>query len=292
MNSVATLETRAGSLPATATEMRGHVQRIQEVMRAVMKEGTHFGKIPGAGDRMTLLKPGAEVLCATFHIAPKFNVEDLSDSDSVRYRVTCVGTHQASGVILGEGMGECSSNEEKYKWRRAYNREFDNTDIDRKRVKYGWDREKREEYEIKQIRTEPADIANTILKMACKRAQVAMSINVTAASDIFTQDLEDMSDEIRESVEGGSQQSRRSSKPATRAPAKAQQKQSGVITESQLKLLRTKMEQAGMDDVILCERFSVQTVEQLPFDQMNAALAFIKDPERDAIESEANGRAD
>jgi hypothetical protein len=33
--------------------------------------------------------------------------------------------------------------------------------------------------------------------MACKRAQVAMTLNVTAASDIFTQDIEDLPEELR-----------------------------------------------------------------------------------------------
>jgi hypothetical protein len=33
---------------------------------------------------------------------------------------------------------------------------------------------------------------NTIMKMACKRALVAATLNATAASDIFTQDVEDM----------------------------------------------------------------------------------------------------
>ena len=29
-------------------------------MGAAMKDGEHFGKIPGCGDKPTLLKPGAE----------------------------------------------------------------------------------------------------------------------------------------------------------------------------------------------------------------------------------------
>src|SRR5207244_3788998 len=35
------------------------------------------------------------------------------------------------------------------------------------------------------------DTYNTVLKMACKRALVAAVLNGTAASDIFTQDLDD-----------------------------------------------------------------------------------------------------
>jgi hypothetical protein len=122
----------------------------------------------------------------------------LSGSDFIRYRVACVGTHQGSGIVMGEGMGECSSLEEKYKWRKSANaREFAATPEDRRRIKYGYDKQERREYEIQQVRTECADQANTILKMACKRAQVAMTLNVTAASDIFTQDIEDLPEELR-----------------------------------------------------------------------------------------------
>jgi hypothetical protein len=53
-------------------------------------------------------------------------------------------------------------------------------------------------YKQEQIRTEPADLANTILKMANKRAKMAMVLNVTAASDCFAQDLEDMDDALRD----------------------------------------------------------------------------------------------
>ena len=39
---------------------------------------------------------------------------------------------------------------------------------------------------------DPSDLDNTILKMGCKRSLVAAILNGTAASDCFTQDLEDL----------------------------------------------------------------------------------------------------
>lgn len=181
----------------TAANIRAQVNLVQEVMKAVMKEGTHFGTIPGT-PKPSLWKPGAEVLAATFRIAVSYRIEDLSTSDIVRYRVTAVGVHQTTGIVMGEGMGECSSGEAKYKWRKATNRkEFDATTEDRRRVQYGYNKNERKEFEILQVRTEAADLANTVLKMACKRAQVAMTLNVTAASDIFTQDIEDLPEELR-----------------------------------------------------------------------------------------------
>lgn len=187
----------------TAADMRAQVNLVQEVMKAVMQgpskdnpAGVHYGTIPGT-PKPTLYKAGAEVLAATFRIAVSYQTEDLSTADVVRYRVTATGTHQTTGVVMGAGMGECSSGEEKYKWRKAASTaEFNAATEDRKRVKYGRD------YSVNQVRTEPADLANTVLKMACKRAQVAMTLNVTAASDIFSQDIEDLPEELRPHEEG------------------------------------------------------------------------------------------
>ena len=179
----------------TAADMREQVNLVQQVMQAVMKKDTHYGVIPGT-KKPSLYKPGAEVLAATFRIAVSYRVEDLSSEGEIRYRVTAVGTHQTSGFVLGEGVGECSSGEEKYKWRASIcDEEFDETPENRKRVKFSKYNGRVEKK--KQVRTEPADQANTILKMAAKRAQVAMTLNVTAASDIFTQDIEDLPEELR-----------------------------------------------------------------------------------------------
>ena len=263
-------------LPQTAAGMRAHVNLIQEVMKAVMigpskenPEGVHYGIIPGT-KKKTLYKAGAEVLCATFHIAPSYRVEELSGSDFVRYRVTCVGTHQASGTVMGEGLGECSSMEEKYKWRKATaNREFDNTAEDRRRFKYGWNASERREYEIKQVRTEQADLANTILKMACKRSLTAMTLNVLAASDIFSQDIEDLQEELRPENENQDQptvqQPKSKSAPAAAAPATPPPANSGSVAPdaaasqpmkpSQCKIISAKLKNCGLTQVDLDAAF-------------------------------------
>ena len=263
-------------IPLTAKEMTAHVQRIQQVMAAVMKPGIHYGTIPGAGDKNSLFKPGAEVLCATFHIAPSYRIEDLSDHDSIRYRVTCVGTHQGTGTILGEGMGAASSNEEKYKWRNTVcDEEFEETPEDRKRSKWQRPRGGGEPYRRKMIRTEPADIDNTVLKMACKRAQVAMTINVTAASDIFTQDLEDLPEGMVETGDEGQPRQQASGKPRTQAP---QAKTAGAkkCTGPQASMLAKKLEDFGIGAPKFLEHFKVEQVADLPMNQVDEALDWIK----------------
>lgn len=174
-----------------------HVSVVQEVMRAVMKPDVHYGKIPGT-DKPTLYKAGAEVLCMVFRVAASYEVIDMSTADTVRYRANCIGTHQINGIVLGSGLGEASSGEEKYKWRKAVNKEeWEESPANMRRIKHARGKGGTT-YKQEQIRTEPADLANTILKMANKRAMMAMVLNVTAASDCFAQDLEDMDAALRE----------------------------------------------------------------------------------------------
>lgn len=182
------------------TEIRERVNLVQEVMRGIMKRDTHYGTIPGT-PKPTLYKPGAEVLCVTFRIAQEYQIADLGDQYTARFRVTCVGRHQVTGITLGEGVGECSSGEEKYKWRKAVcTEEFDLTPEGMRRLKFS--SYQNNVKKVIQVRTEAADLSNTVLKMACKRAMIAMTLNVTAASDIFTQDIEDLPEELRHQEPG------------------------------------------------------------------------------------------
>lgn len=171
---------------------------IQEVMKAVMKPNVHYGVIPGT-KVPTLYKAGAEKLCLVFHIGDEYRVEDLSTGpDAIRYRVTCIGKHQHTGIELGQGIGEAQTGEEKYRWRKSVcDEEFEETPANLRRIKFGKG-QGGSTYKVKQVRTEPADLANTVLKMAAKRAKMAMVLNVLAASDAFGQDLEDLDDTLRE----------------------------------------------------------------------------------------------
>lgn len=178
----------------TALDIRAQVNRIQEVMKEVMLKGTHYGTVPGCGDKPTLLKAGAEKLMMTFRLAVDPEVEDLSDTYTRRYRVKTRFTSQATGMFLGTGVGECASDEEKYAWREAVCREeYDATDPSLRREK--WKRNLK--IPVLQVHTNPSDVANTILKMAKKRSLVDGVLTVTGASDIFTQDLEEMPEELR-----------------------------------------------------------------------------------------------
>lgn len=158
-------EIAVASAPMTVEAIKAQVNTIQSVMKAVMHDGQHYGVIPGCGDKPSLLKPGAEKILMTFRLRAIINTGDIEIVDMGNghreYRVSCHIINY-DGVELATGVG-CASTMEK-KWR--YVRGAERTDI--------------------------ADQYNTVLKMAKKRAIVDGTLSATAASDIFTQDIEEM----------------------------------------------------------------------------------------------------
>ena len=217
----------------TVAEVRANVNLIQDVMKSVMKKDVHYGTVPGCGNKPTLLKPGAEKIMATFKLSADPQIDDLSTSDSIRYRIT-VRLATFEGVFVGSGIGECSSDEEKYKWRRAVGKEFEETPEDRKRKKWRKGYNGGDERQEEQIRTNPADLANTILKMAKKRGLVDAVLTSTAASDIFNQDIEDLPEELI------GEEKKPSGKPDVDMPKEkkdAAPKDPSIITEPQSKRL-------------------------------------------------------
>lgn len=180
-------------------QLLARVAIVAQVKEKLMKPEVHFGKPPGINKnaKPVLLKPGAETLLMAFNISPDYKHEDLSEGDEVvRYRF-CVSGYDVSGRRVGQGLGEASSNEEKYRWRKAAKAEYDGTDPTRRRIKHraGW--QGKPDTQEFQVRTYPPDIANTILKMASKRALVHLAITVTACSDMFDQDLDDLDEGLR-----------------------------------------------------------------------------------------------
>lgn len=291
-----------GHAVASVGQVTAHVHRIKEITTTVMKANVHYGIIPGT-KKNTLYKPGAEALCVAFHIAPTYPDEstiterfvDSAGLDGVRIRVKCIGIHQGSGTVVAEGLGSCSSLEEKYKWRKAYKREFDGTQPDRRRLDFGYNSSTREEYEIMQVRVETADLENTLLKMAAKRAMIAMTINATACSDTFTQDLEDLSKKVRDTIvdeESGGQ------KPGYKEPERKSgngtvDKGTGEVTESpiasegQLKHTTLKLEAAGKNMGQALVAFKLAPETKLTAKQCHDIVLWAQRPDGDPSKATA-----
>lgn len=237
--------------------------------------GVHYGKIPGT-PKPTLYKAGAEKILATFRIATDFEVTDLSTDDCIRYRVKVIGV-LPSGEIVGYGIGECSTDEEKYRWKKpACDAEWKDTDPMLRREKYYGTTK------TKQIRTNPADLANTILKMAKKRGMIDMVLTSTAASDVFDQDLEDLQNviDITEYQQTG--------KPEVRQPGAASQQQTqggeqggdkqpgDKIAPGGAAYLKKQLDAKRVPHADFCKHMGVEAIEDITNGKFNDACAVIK----------------
>lgn len=207
----------------SVVDLKNQVAKIQAVMKSVMHEGTHFGTIPGIKTKF-LWKPGAEKLCMTFRLIPKFTLNRTTHPElpgHMTYEVICELYHGPTNTKVGEGLGICSTLEKKYRYRN------DNlpTGVE---VPSAWWKERKSEnlpkilknsgvepmtqaamkkqglelgtakvdgkfqicYTKKIENPDIADTYNTVIKMAKKRALVDATITALSVSDMFTQDPE------------------------------------------------------------------------------------------------------
>jgi hypothetical protein len=202
------------------------VEAKRDFFRRVMREDEHYGKIPGTGDKAkpTLLKPGAELLLANMGLRPELIDADAPTIDygdgeregMIRYRRACiiyrqVGPGVYDRIAIARAEGSCTSRETKYRWRDAQRvcPECGKPAIILGKKEYGGGficfkkkggcgakfRDDDAAITSQRIGREPnpdlADLENTILKMADKRALVAATLLATGCSDLFTQDQED-----------------------------------------------------------------------------------------------------
>ncbi len=210
-------------------DVKKQVQNIQHLKENVLIDKEHYGLIPGCGPKPALLKAGAEKLAFMFRLAPKFIVTKTELKDGHReYEITCELTHIPTGQYIGAGVGICSTMETKYRYRADKSADV-MLDVvvpknywDRKRLganavelqsilaqqagepgRYGTKKDSTEQWVIvkrgestgeKVENPDIADTYNTVIKMAKKRAYVDAVITCTAASDFFTQDIEESAD--------------------------------------------------------------------------------------------------
>jgi len=133
------------------------IVNFQKVIKSQLKDGYDYGLVPGCGNKPSLFKPGAEKINMLFGTYPEYEMLDrIADfkNEFFNYEIKC--KILKDGRPVSEGVGSCNNYEKKFKTQDA------------------------------------ASIANTILKMAKKRAFVDATLQLASLSDLFTQDLEDM----------------------------------------------------------------------------------------------------
>ena len=241
-----------GSDLFTPESVKKQIKFIQKIMRDVMIEGHHYGTIPGT-KKPTLYKAGAEMLCMTFRLAPKYEIKERDLPGGHReYSVVCSLTNIISKEFQGEGVGMCSSMESKYRYRNALRvcPECGADKIMAGRADYGggWFCSKKtggcgrkfkdgnpqiETQTAGKIENEnPADTFNTILKMAKKRAYNDNVFAVTACSDIFTTEGGDTEDPTPPSKDKlTDSEKKKGGKKKKEEPPKDESEQPTIISE-------------------------------------------------------------
>lgn len=206
-------------------ELVAQADKIKAVMGRAMKDGVHYGLIPGI-TKPTLLKPGAEMLNVLLRLAPSYRSEKVfGDGGHLTVIASCTLTHIPTGLVIAQGEGLCTTRESKYAYRKGgrtcptcgavgtiNKSKFAPRSGDYQGAKPsdppGWycfaktggcgqnfaasDPEIANQPDIARVdNPDLPDTWNTVLKMADKRALVAAVLNGTGASDVFTQDVED-----------------------------------------------------------------------------------------------------
>ncbi len=167
---------------------------LDRFYRGLMQAGTDYGIIPGT-PKPSLWKPGAELLRLWAGLTPVYENDD-SRSDRkmgyIHWLSTCRLLNKA-GEVVGELSGSCNSHEAKYRWRWVWERELP-PNIDKETLVSKKIGNKEQDVKYRLENDNPADLDNTILKMAQKRAFIGDILMVTGASRIFTQIVEEEED--------------------------------------------------------------------------------------------------
>lgn len=179
-----------GAIQATMQK----ISTFQAAVQTHLKKDHDYGVVAGAGSKPTLLKPGGEKICMMFGINPEYEfLEKTEDYKEMFFTYNIKCTLYRNGSPVSQGVGNCNSKESKYAYANSDTLP-DNMDpsmCEKKVDRYG-----RTKYKIPNPKI--ADLVNTILKMAKKRAFIDAVLQVASLSDVFTQDLEDMKDFINQ----------------------------------------------------------------------------------------------
>lgn len=205
---------------ARLTALKQGQDRVRRIQRELMVEDEDFGVIPGT-KKPTLLKPGAEKLCTVYGLVATF-VEEWLEGDGItrphlRCRMKCLLRRGSElGPVVAVGVGAANSWERKHRYRGG-GRACPSCGVegsirrssfaDQNTGDKGWycstksqgcngkftsDDPAITEQQAGQVENpDPYDGENTLFKMSKKRAYIDATLNATATSGLFTQDLED-----------------------------------------------------------------------------------------------------
>ncbi len=141
-----------------------------------LKENTDYGKPYDGAPKPCLLKAGAEKLNVFFGFGREIIVTERVEGEGY-FEVRCTCRITRNGQLVATGTGSCNSREYRYD-KQINPTKYDAQDQRRPMTVF--------------------DLKNTIEKIAAKRCFVDAILGATGLSDIYTQDLDDDPDLVRE----------------------------------------------------------------------------------------------
>lgn len=284
-------------------ELKRRANMVSDIKKQIMRKDTHFGVVPGCGNKPTLLKNGAELLCMAFKLAPDAKVEiaDLGNGHR-EYTVTTTLTSIVTGVPVATGLGSCSTMESKYRYRgtelvntgkpvpSAYWADKDPSKLGGRGFVAKKDENGRwmifQKGEKKVENPDIADVYNTVLKMASKRSLVDATLKATGGSCEFTQDIEDMGPQASDAEFTDYQVMDEA--PQQKAPARKPAAKKGTDDEQKAKFVDMMGELEAQAPEAYAQALKAMNIDSLDKVQPNMRQIVYKSAQQAVTAAEAN----
>lgn len=203
-----------GLTKAGLDHTRDQLVLLENFVKGVLKPDRDYGVIPGTNGKPTLLKPGAANIVAAFncHIEPTVDESTVDPVKSfVSYEVHVDIVSNQSGQVMARGFAQANSYEDKWRYRNASPKcpQCGKEAILKSKYKPGFycynkkggcganfppDTEEITGQETGRVENEnPLSQANTIKKIAIKRATTDAALQLPGVARFFTQDFDDQS---------------------------------------------------------------------------------------------------
>ncbi len=213
-------------------QARDRTRQLHSLIKEFLVAGEDFGLTDGA-PKPILLKPGAEKLCQAFGLAKRVEiVGQLEDWEGgfFHYLVKVSLISKTGGWLEAEGLGCCNTREARLSGPDVYS------------------------------------LANTILKVAEKRALVDAVLSATSTSALFTQDLEDFGPRLRT--------------PEDAPPSPSREKRG--LAPGKLLALKGTLKMTGLAENDLLKEWGLHSLDQLAPEQLQPVLDWIQTKRRRA----------
>lgn len=252
--------TQTQRLEFSAEELVHQTQKILQIKDKAMLEGVHYGVIPGC-KKPSLWKPGAEKLCHAFRLQPEFETTAQDDPNRtinwekwdyknktkmegmttgyMEYDSRCTLTHIPTGDVWARNVsGSCNSFEARYR------------------------------------SLSPYDVKNTLEKMSEKRSLVAAVLIGTAASDIFTQDVEDLPQLNNGDGNGSKEKPNGDNNKGNKTPKNTNGKER-LASEKQVAYIKKLLKKKNITQKVFLGEWEIESFDEIPFSEVNEVLQWI-----------------